>query len=59
MQVFERTKALFDSGEWMQIFSAIDFLRTLNKYHGEGINLLFQAFGSYIRDAAGSPKPSI
>lgn len=59
MFIFNSIKQHFDSHEWLDSFRAIDNLRILNKYHGEEINLIFQAFGNYIIDCILSRKTAV
>lgn len=59
MFIFNNIKQHFDSGNWMDTFNSIDNLRILNKYNGDEINLIFQAFGNYILDSVLSQKTAV
>lgn len=59
MFIFNNIKQHFDSPDWLDSFNSINNLRILNKYHGEEINLIFQAFGNYILESVLSSKTAL
>ena len=57
--LFQRIKQDFENTDWTRNFTAIDSLRTLNKYYSTEINGIFANYGACIHTALSSIKPYI
>ena len=59
LEVFESVKDGFESSDWLQVFGAINTLRSLHKSYPREVNSIFIGFGAHILRAIGSPKPCL
>ena len=59
LEIFEGIKSGFESSDWLQVFAAINTLRSLHKSCPGEVNSIFTGFGTHILQAIGSPKPCL
>lgn len=59
LEILESIKMGFESSDWLNVFEAINTLRSLHKSCPHEVNSIFSGFGPHILKAIGSPKPCL